>query len=53
MMKLLELQTKDPKSMTKEELEQACMAKIQNIYTILGNADKRVEREKNATANRR
>ena len=47
-MNLLELQTKDPKSMTKEELEQSCMQLLEEMNDILDVAHERIRKEKYA-----
>jgi hypothetical protein len=48
MMNLLELQTKDPKSMTKEELEQTCMQLLAEMNDILDIAHERNRKEQHA-----
>lgn len=51
MMKLYEFEAKDPKSMTKEELEQSCMQLLEEINDILDVAHDRIQKEKYAKTN--
>jgi hypothetical protein len=52
MMNLLELQTKDLRSMTKEELEQRMMLLLDEMHEIVDKEHDRIQKEKYAATNR-